>query len=406
MSEGNGESETHEFTYQKVAEDSPLLREIRQPPEEQESKNTESQYIFGLPVLDRLQELRESPSTDEVTVNEERNKLFLPLREILNERSKTGPPGTIRGSKFRSEQIKRNPAFEARWREILANTRRITPPNLFIDPKYISDDLFESMLEVHAKRFIEEDIPEFEALELKFRDELLHIVASFGEDLYPDDGVMQEMLQRIRSTKAKLTDELIFRHEYIFGTQIQGDQGELEVLFSPRILPSRKENNSDLLWKVYVHEMTHAMGGMVHVVKMNKASKEYTYLPSKRSGLIFSKRFKWLNEAVTEHVTDRILGEPNDETKGYYDFRTLLDVFRTAGKQEIPMQDITYAYFENHPGSGGELVYWKRFMESVTSAYGPRFLPKLELYIERHGIEAATKIVQTDWQKILEDEQR
>ena len=72
--------------------------------------------------------------------------------------------------------------------------------------------------------------------------------------------------------------------------------------------------------KVYVHEMFHALSGRTIIGKEIKDSDSNEYegidFATSRVGLRIGRRFGWLNEAVTESLTQDLSEQPDPTYQG------------------------------------------------------------------------------------------
>lgn len=113
--------------------------------------------------------------------------------------------------------------------------------------------------------------------------------------------------------------------------------------------------------EMLVHEYIHSIEGQTHLQFIDKEEglylRDYEFVErtTLRGGLMFAQgdkqfpeslRFRWLNEAVTEIITDELIKGRKYPT--YQTFRNATDYVLNAGSEKIPFDLVKRAYFEDY----------------------------------------------------------
>lgn len=107
-------------------------------------------------------------------------------------------------------------------------------------------------------------------------------------------------------------------------------------------------------------------------------------------------RFRWLNEAITESLTLKLL-ENDLLTTLYAKEQELLSLFAKSGAVRLEDKVLQRPYFENYdPNAYPTVPAWKEFMRWTETAYRPRFLQDLDAFVD----EEASKRLRTFSNKI------
>lgn len=101
-------------------------------------------------------------------------------------------------------------------------------------------------------------------------------------------------------------------------------------------------------------------------------------------------RFEWLNEAMTEILSARMVeGQPS----AYLGEIELFEKFLESGKKKIDFNNLINAYFERRgyqaPDTEDANMFWRKFRQDVRDAYpfSPQFLIKLDDVVGEEGAE-------------------
>lgn len=183
---------------------------------------------------------------------------------------------------------------------------------------------------------------------------------------------------------------------------------------------------SKALPKILFHELLHAVSGRTviksQVVDDIEGYGEFTdtdiihqrtgtRIGSPRGeGLEMKQRFHWLNEAVTEQLTWRLLGKKIPEPKSvmerlmskkyegsatYVPERKLFDLLLQKGSTPLDEKLFLAAYFEDFdPEKPNPIPAWKAMTKAVRESYGSNMLLELDKMIKSGGIGQAIKFLQ------------
>jgi hypothetical protein len=159
---------------------------------------------------------------------------------------------------------------------------------------------------------------------------------------------------------------------------------------------------------IVFHELVHAISGST-----NPEDPEELVPPSDRSGLRYSvsrvrqlgegelatsieeitDRFRWLSEAITEHVA-RLL-RAGEHLSAYEDEHHLLRGLMKLGEKPLPLKLFTRPYFaQNEPARAAH--GWRDLQQAVSEAYRPGFLYELDKVIADIG-PLLTSVRLEDW---------
>jgi len=152
------------------------------------------------------------------------------------------------------------------------------------------------------------------------------------------------------------------------------------------------------LLHTFYHEALHMLSGKTVVTEYEEGAEHLADFEHKKIGLrhVGKKvaRFRWLNEAMTEHVTTELTGDHDKKYAGYKKELELFELLRTKGKKEIPLELFKNAYFENFDPDQNEqerLRHWKLLRLELAEAYEHDFIVKLDKTIQEKGIDHAIK---------------
>lgn len=124
-----------------------------------------------------------------------------------------------------------------------------------------------------------------------------------------------------------------------------------------------------------VHELLHVASGSLYIARDNKGSLEIEPIAT---GLAKHRRLRRFNEAVTVHLTERILGE-QAHTSSFYkpDLELFEEILRVSG---IPEKVFLEAYFEApdlNANPGKRMPKWHQMQTALNDKFGPDFLRRL-----------------------------
>ncbi|OGE86335.1 MAG: hypothetical protein A3J48_02450 [Candidatus Doudnabacteria bacterium RIFCSPHIGHO2_02_FULL_46_11] len=214
-----------------------------------------------------------------------------------------------------------------------------------------------------------------------------------------------EVLPRLDSLSIKMRDPLLSAFEEINGEfRIWAN----EIVISEYTVGDLKSN--------IVHEIFHALSGRT-IVGRNLTFEdirigEFEMLDAnhQRIGLRFvpmepnspalaekyTPRFRWLNEALTDYLMQRVLG-----ANASMSYNSEIRLFRLlAEKAQIPENLFVEAYFENYKTDvprDERIPKWKELWERLNKAFGSGFMVRLDQLVEESGIEEAIKEVEENF---------
>ncbi len=169
----------------------------------------------------------------------------------------------------------------------------------------------------------------------------------------------------------------------------------------------------------FFHEAFHAIAGSTLIFTEDEVDKDWDRLFSTHSGLA-NTNGRWLNEAVTEHLTlmlldDGLSFDPNailrqaqkeqEDRKGnsYFYERALLGWVMRLG--DVDPQRMLRAYFEDfnpEAEKGYRARSRKAFYKEITKKFGKGFLRKLDVLINKYGIRQVAIAMKQEGPLILE----
>src|SRR3989344_2011022 len=219
----------------------------------------------------------------------------------------------------------------------------------------VSDNELEKMMDIHLsinKARQEKFNKRLPGYIEEFKNRILEAMKNDSLPINPD-----LLESRIQETRVYLSDPLEIQTD-INGTYMV-DPGVI------RVAPNLSEDSER--HSVY-HEFTHALSGRT-IIERKKNAK--TDIKHQRLGLRFlaldekgeytKKLFIWLNEAVTEDITQDIL-DINDPT--YEKEREMLANLYKLG---LSRETLYRAYFENYnPLSQDKIPAWKKLVEEIS----------------------------------------
>ncbi len=165
--------------------------------------------------------------------------------------------------------------------------------------------------------------------------------------------------------------------------------------------------------KIFYHEFLHLLtSDYDSIISYKDKSNNEFNIGQQSTGFLFrgfgeeNDSFAWLNEAMTEDLALRMIGIEGGNS--YIQERELLNLLSKKKKDgtELDYDLLIKNYFRHLvTGEGSTVDRWRDFSKEVDNAFGPRFLVKLDLFIEKFGIEKAVEVVDswTDGQPNIED---
>jgi hypothetical protein len=153
------------------------------------------------------------------------------------------------------------------------------------------------------------------------------------------------------------------------------------------------KNTGDAM-HVATHEFLHAItsGAVFERISFRHVS---TTVTSQRSGLqirgVENQRFMWLNEAVTESLT-QLCTEENHSI--FEEYIKLMNLLLNKGKKKIGLNVLADAYFDSRYGD--EKGFWRFMLSQIRESYDhdPQFLVKLDIAVTEGGIFGAVDFME------------
>lgn len=371
--------------------------------------------IFGQRVVDRVKTLREELYHPGDRKEQERieshglKREIEKARKIVEDYKKEGFAVVTFFSPLMPffEESVANPKIKEKFQEFV---QREQDPDLFLEDEddlhhnfaRLPDDIFVEMLLNHVENFqgrwrtFEKNVP---ALKKDFHERM---TTASKEGIFSIDSTILE--ERIRDTKAELADALYASLEEYYGA--------FKVDSNKVLLASHIVKKKNLTKKVFIHEMLHAVSGRT-IIGSNLGSKNYevwVVTGHQRVGTDFEgefiakPRFEWMNEAITERLTEKLADQKEKgKWESYKSEQRLLQLLQENGTQQIPDKVFFDAYFENlDPKAPPEkrIPKWRELRKQINGAFDPGFLIRLDNYVSEQGVEAAVTQMEQDWKKI------
>lgn len=240
----------------------------------------------------------------------------------------------------------------------------------------LDNELWLEIVRNHKTKFLEKSKEFDENIKPEFQADFL---ASITDLSYR--GILPLSIGRITKTLEMITVKLDDAIEHSFDEK----NGSYDSEQNLALIGSRNFRYKKILYKIYVHEIMHALSGKT--VRVEVEGDYESMLKPDRVGLRIINKFRWLNEAITESVTQLMYDKGGDS---YVNERKLLDYI--IQKSGVPLQDFYNAYFEHYnpeekDTDNGAISNWKKLNQKLNSTLGERFLVHLDDEIKRAGIK-------------------
>jgi len=240
-------------------------------------------------------------------------------------------------------------------------------------------------------------------------DRLPGLIASSADRIHCaiDDGILPITYDRVESRLEEMT-------MIVDTSTVDDDLKDSAGIYYPdsgltRLLTGIQEGEEE---EVVVHEMIHVLSGR-EIIGYRGQDGQNGFL-ARRSGLLLHNvkvtyptsyhelpqqgDFMWLNEAITEELTLRVLQQSYGT---YIEERELFNLLRKRGKHFIPMRSFLDAYFEDYDPNVPEAErtpHIQALMKEIEDTYWPDFLKSLDDIATMMGVEAAISIMKAGYQ--------
>ncbi len=254
--------------------------------------------------------------------------------------------------------------------------------------------------------------------------------------LFPElKPLLPNMRKRVTSVRWHLADELsqVMRLDDEWAGTYRGNRRTIEISNAER---------GGFQAKTILHELVHVISGHTFIretmIEENvdivddslkphfEAERKIDVTPQRVGTLYYpTGRFFWLNEALTEDVTQKLLttGDAIPPTSVAYVFymaagkkeffptyvaeRKLLENLKSRGRNAIPDELFLRAFFENYErgaAAHGEspVPHWQALRRAINASYSSTFLVQLDRYVKSFGAQRANKVINEEggWKKI------
>ncbi len=294
-------------------------------------------------------------------------------------------------------------------REESVERLQVLAKNILSENENLSLHIYDS---ISRKKDLREDVLNFlkevdnrqVELFLKLKEKVLEFRGEFKKDI-------EVFLQNLGEEKydLKKVDDLIEGVDVRFySVDIENPTKTMAYNHSTHFVLFYLENyfnNVDNFKITFYHEFLHVLtNDYENIISYKNKSNNISNKGNQSSGVMFSglsnHRFIWLNEAVTESLTIKLNNAEN--SKSYNKERKLLDLLNQKKKPETKLDFnlLTKIYFRHlkirQDDKTTAIDEWREFSKEVDLAFGPKFLVKLDLFIEKNGIKKALEII-TSW---------
>ncbi|PIR83175.1 hypothetical protein COU19_01905 [Candidatus Kaiserbacteria bacterium CG10_big_fil_rev_8_21_14_0_10_56_12] len=235
-----------------------------------------------------------------------------------------------------------------------------------------------------AKPFLEHELP---ALKREFTSTLPDLFKKY--DIH--ENALEDPLAKIATVGVRAVDEFSGHLEELGGGY---HAWQHRVIVSMDVLNAGSEEKRHVL----DHELLHAASGK-HAYQLSDGG---TYAYGARTGLHFyptawrdkgtyTPRFAWLNEAVTERLTEEIMMMQSIRGANfvYEAEQKILEHLCTKGKTPIQFKKFVQAYFENYEPAQKEgertVPAWRELWAAIEESFGKQYLVKLDTMIKEVG---------------------
>ena len=148
---------------------------------------------------------------------------------------------------------------------------------------------------------------------------------------------------------------------------------------------------------VIMHELMHALSGSTIHVRRNEQEKAKEYEVSQVGLRTNPNETTWLNEAVTELETMRILGR---EYGAYPAERQLFKALQLGGKYLVPDRVFLDAYFFSSGDYEEDIISFDLLKSRVDASYRQGFFDRFIEAVQVFPVDQMIEILETDWRRL------
>lgn len=258
----------------------------------------------------------------------------------------------------------------------------------------LPDSLLESLTRTHQEKFSEQNSVFQEKLPQLLSDFTSRVGAWISSGAIP--LTPEELEKRLSTAQYSLVDPLSHPPSDAFGTYNM-EQDKVEIA-SPFV------DDQTLLELATTHELFHVIsgrtwtkkGGNRQTVSGLPALPQRVGLQLNRdkksdSGSTYATRFLWLNEGVTQILTESLLNKSAPLI--YPDEKVIVEGLLKPGSSTIPFSTLLHPYFEDYDPdntSGDNLQGWHYMSKIFDAAYGSNgSLTSLDRFIATKTVKSA-----------------
>ncbi|MES3005448.1 MAG: hypothetical protein V4664_00715 [Patescibacteria group bacterium] len=249
---------------------------------------------------------------------------------------------------------------------------------------------FLKILRVHALNFtasahnFEKQVPR---IEKEFLLDLKKLIDDPDHPLTSDILSEATIHQRVSAVKVIMGDPLAMATH---GVAVGIYNPDNEMIFVAYERPINMSKGKDVHFeKTYRHEMIHALSGRSIVI-----DNQY-HMPHERLGVEENETGfnKWLNEAITEQLTQDLKGKRHNYIQGSYQHER--ELYKQL-LQRIPEELFLKAYFENTETDSDESSpHGQALSEAINKEFGDRFMENLNISVWEKGPEDTLRVFDT-----------
>lgn len=398
VGESREDSFSKKINWQRIAPDNPKFLEIVK-----EQQPAEDRYLFGLHELKTIEFfevfMQESPQ-DKVQLEAGREIIDGILRSSLNTLQETALDLQNPFSDIGLETMLYEATEDEEMKKELLALFPDSIVNIDDDPKQtmivgsevagklqlMPLNLYRRILEMHIAKHeekqknLEKNLPKMKE---KFMSRLNKEVAGYG---------LKISQKRI---KDKIDTVKVYAGDFLLYSELTNANGDYNAEKNTVVLPSgdvgfstESSKYAEYLEEVYTHEMLHALSGLQLLGEDQDG--QIVKARIQRMGLLTEGRLRWLNEAVTENLSLKMIGKKNSPI-----YRTEREILQVIIERGVPEKMFLEAYFEESlplSSKPAEENALKKLIKKINEKCGDRFLQDLDSAVDRQGVETALEL--------------